>query len=98
VIVPEDVIGPPDKPVPVLTRVTVPGVTGAGFVFEMVRLPPVPEMLIPTPAVRLRMPVLVTVTTPPVFADTKMPDPARMVEIPPGPDPPALIVPVRLSM
>jgi hypothetical protein len=97
-MVPVEVMGPPVRPVPVLIRVTVPGVTGAGFVFDMVRLPPVPEMLIPTPAVRVRTPVLVTVTTPPVFADTKMPDPGRIVETPPGPVPPALIVPVMLSI
>jgi hypothetical protein len=67
------------------------------LVLVIVRLPPDPEMLIPTPAVRLRIPVLVTVTIPPVFGDTKMPDPGRIDEIPPGPAPPALIVPVRLS-
>jgi hypothetical protein len=64
----------------------------------MVRLPPLPEILMPTPALRVRIPVLVTVTTPPVLGDTKMPDPGRIVETPPGPDPPALMVPVRLSI
>ena len=97
-IVPEVVMGPPVNPAPVLTEVTVPVAGVAGRVLVMVKEPLRPGVrLMPVPAFRERTPVLVTVTMPPTLADTKMPEPGRIVVIPP-PVPPALMVPVILSM
>jgi len=97
-IVPEVVMGPPVNPVPVLTEVTVPVTDVAGRVLVMVKEPLRPGVrLIPVPAFNEMTPVLVTVTMPPTLADTKMPAPGRMFVIPP-PLPPALMVPVILSM
>lgn len=97
-IVPAVVIGPPVRPAPVATEVTVPVEALAGAVLVMTRLPPDPEMLMPVLAVIDLIPVLVTVTTPPTFGETKMPLPARIVLTPPPPLPPALMVPVELSI
>jgi len=77
--------------------VTVPVADVAGRVLVMVKLPFDPETAIPGPAFSEMTPVLVTVTMPPTFADTKMPEPGKIVVIPP-PVPPALIVPVMLSI
>ena len=96
-IVPEVVMGPPVNPVPVLTEVTVPLTDVAGRVLVIVKEPLRPGVrLMPVPAFRERTPVLVTVTMPPTLADTKMPEPGRIVVIPPPPLPPALMVPVIL--
>jgi hypothetical protein len=97
-IVPEVVMGPPVSPVPVLTVVTVPVADVAGSVLVMVKLPFDPETAIPGPAFSEMTPVLVTVTMPPTLADTKMPEPGKMLVIPPPPLPPALMVPVMLLM
>lgn len=93
-IVPVLVIGPPTRPVPVETEDTVPMTEGAGAVLVMVRLLPLPETLMPDPAVRVRMPVLAIVTVP-IPETTEMPTPGRMVG---APEPPPLIsrVPVML--
>ena len=78
--VPEVVMGPPVRPVPLLTVVTVP-------------VPPVAEIVIfpvfvfremPVPAVRERTPVLVTVTLP-VVTFTEMPVPGLTLETAPPP-------------
>jgi hypothetical protein len=98
-IVPEVVMGPPVNPIPVLTVVTVPVADVAGSVLVMVKEPPTPPVMpIPGPAFSEMTPVLVTVTMPPTLADTKMPEPGKMLVIPPPPLPPALMVPVMLLM
>jgi hypothetical protein len=59
-MVPEDVMGPPTRPAPVATEVTVPVDVLAGEVFVIVRLPATPEMEMPGPGVREMTPVFVT--------------------------------------
>jgi hypothetical protein len=79
-------MGPPVRPGPVLTKVTVPRDVAVRVIF-----PVLPEMLIPAPAVRLRTPVFEIVTLP-VAPLTPIPDPATMLFTPPPP-PEELIVP-----
>jgi hypothetical protein len=88
--VPVVVIGPPVKPVPLLTCRTVPGLTAAREVLVTVRFPAEPVMLMPAPAVRVSRPVfvMVTVPTPSVM---EIPGPEKNKGV--VPDPVAIRVP-----
>jgi hypothetical protein len=83
--VPEVVMGPPVKPVPLFTVVTVPVPPDA----EMVMEPVLADRVIPVPAVMLVTPVLVMVTLP-VFPLTEIPVPAKMPET--APPPPVTVI------
>jgi hypothetical protein len=84
---PVEVMGPPARPGPVLTKVTVPTVVAVTVIF-----PVLPEMLMPDPAVRLRTPLFVIVTLP-VALLTPIPIPAIILFTAPPPPPEELIVP-----
>jgi hypothetical protein len=72
-MVPLEIIGPPVRPVPVATEVTVPVPTPEALI---VIAPVLAEMAIPDPAVREVTPVLLTYTVP-VDGDVEMPTPPR---------------------
>jgi hypothetical protein len=78
-IVPETVIGPPVKPAPVETVVTVPRA-----IADRVTVPVPAEAEIPGPGTMLVTPVFEIVTLP-VGPDNPMPSPATRVFTPPPP-------------
>jgi hypothetical protein len=90
-MVPEVEKGPPVRPGPVLTEVTVPA-----FRFVTVATPPTVDTEMPEPAATLITPAFVIVTLP-VLALTLMPVPAKIPVTPPPPPPEEVMMAVTGS-